>query len=140
VFVGTYEHSVDGKGRLVLPSKFRVRLPEGGYLAPHANGLALWPPTAFQEMVDRLTEQVRAGTSDPDVVLGVTANAEEVAPDAQGRILLPPRLRELAAVAGDVVLLGVNDHIQIWALDTWRRRRDGITRSSTDALAAGRGT
>ena len=139
MFVGTYEHSLDGKGRLVLPSKFRVRLPDGGFLSTHANGVALWPPAAFEEMVARLTDQVRAGTTDPDVVLGVTMNAEEVVPDAQGRILLPPRLRELAGLAGDVVVLGVSDHIQIWSIEAWRNRREGITRTATDAFAAGRG-
>ena len=139
MFVGTYEHSLDGKGRLVLPSKFRVRLPDGGFLSTHSNGLALWPPVAFEEMVTRLTEQVRAGTTDPDVVLGVTANADEVTPDAQGRILLSPRLRELAGLAGDVVVLGASDHIQIWSSETWRNRRAGITQTATDAFAAGRG-
>jgi MraZ protein len=140
VFVGTYEHSVDGKGRLVLPSKFRLKLPEGGFLAPSANGLALWPPAAFEEMVDRFTEQVRSGEADPDVVIGVTANAEEVAPDAQGRILLSPRLRELTGVgAGEVVLLGARDHVEIWTAATWQSRRGGITRSATEAFAAGRG-
>ena len=73
------------------------------------------------------------------MVLGVTMNAEEVVPDAQGRILLPPRLREMAGLAGDVVVLGVSDHIQIWNSEAWRTRRDGITRTATDAFAAGRG-
>ena len=139
MFVGTYEHTLDGKGRLVLPSKIRVRLPDGGYLFPHADGLALYPPTEFDGMVDRLTEAVRAGRVEPDALLGVTANAEEVSLDAQGRILLPPRLREMAGLAGDVVVLGVSDHIQIWSIDAWRNRREAITRTATDAFAAGRG-
>lgn len=139
MFVGTYEHSIDGKGRLVLPAKFRNRLPDGAYLAPHANGLALWPPTAFEEMVDRLANQVRSGTVDPDAVMGITANADEVSADAQGRILLSPRLREMGALASEVVLLGARDHIQIWGVDVWRNRRGAITQSATDALAAGRG-
>lgn len=140
VFVGTYEHSVDGKGRLVLPSKFRLKLPEGGFLAPSASGLAVWPPEAFGKMVDRFTELVRTGDADPDVVIGVTANAEEVSPDAQGRILLSPRLRELTGVGtGEVVLLGANDHIEIWTAATYRSRQGGIVRSAVEAQAAGRG-
>ena len=82
-------------------------------------------------------EQVRAG-NDPDVVLGVRERGQ-VTPDAQGRILLPPRLRGLAGLAGDVVVLGVSDHIQIWSNDAWRNRREGITQTATDAFAAGRG-
>lgn len=139
MFVGTYEHTIDAKGRLVLPAKFRNRLPDGGYLAPHASGLALWPPAAFEEMVDRLALQVRAGEVDPDALVGITANADEVSADAQGRILLSPRLREMGALAAEVVLLGARDHIQIWSIEAWRQRRDAVTQSATSALAAGRG-
>ena len=139
MFVGNHEHTLDGKGRLVLPSRFRPKLPEGGYLSPSGEGLALYPAAAFEAMVARLTERVRAGDVDPDALLGLAANADEVRPDAQGRILLPPRLRELAGLSGEVVVVGAFDHIQIWATDRWRNRERDITGQAQNAVGRGQG-
>jgi len=141
VFVGTYEHLIDGKGRLVLPSKFRNKLPDGGYLGPVgvSSGLGLWPPDAFSRMLERMAEQVRSGQTDANAVRGITYNSEEVTPDAQGRILLSPRLREWAGLGSEVVVLGAMDHIEIWNRATWLDQRDALARSATEALAAGHG-
>jgi MraZ protein len=139
VFTGTYERSLDGKGRLVLPPKHRARLPEGGYLAPHAGCLALFPTEVFQEMLAHMREQVRKGELERSALVGASTSAEEVELDAQGRIVLPPRLRAFAALEGDVVVTGVYDHVEIWSAAAWSAAADGFTESAVTVFANGRG-
>lgn len=119
MFVGTFEHSLDDKGRLVLPTAFRGRLADGGYLTPYEGCLALWAPREFEDFVERLGEKVRTTEASPNAVRVFMANASEVRPDSQGRIAVPPRLRSYAALAASVVLAGVRDHIEIWNTDAW---------------------
>jgi MraZ protein len=119
VFVGTFEHSLDEKGRLVLPSAFRGRLAAGAYLTPYETCLALWAPEDFGGFVERLTEKVRTGEAKPNAMRVFTANAAEVKPDSQGRILVAPRLREYAGLLGEVTLTGALDHIELWQPARW---------------------
>jgi MraZ protein len=139
VFTGTYERSLDGKGRLVLPPKLRAKLPEGGYLTPHAGCLALFPSQVFEEMLARMREQVRTGELERAALVGASTSAEEVELDAQGRIVLPPRLRAFAELETDVVVTGVYDHVQIWSSTAWQAASGGFTDSAVAVLADGRG-
>ena len=70
-FVGTHEHSLDEKGRLVLPAKFRSYFAGAAYLTPHAGCLALWTPDGFDEMLSRLKEQIRTGEVEARVRRGL---------------------------------------------------------------------
>jgi MraZ protein len=139
VFTGTYERTLDGKGRLVLPPKHRAKLPGGGYLTPHAGCLAFWPADAFEAMLRRLTEQVRDGSLERAALVGISSSAEEVELDAQGRIGLPPRLRGFAGLEADVVVAGAVDHVQIWDAARWRDESPTFTESAVTAFAEGKG-
>jgi MraZ protein len=139
VFTGTYERSLDGKGRLVLPPKLRAKLPEGGYLTPHAGCLALFPSQVFEEMLARMREQVRTGELERAALVGASTSAEEVELDAQGRIVLPPRLRSFAALENEVVVTGVYDHIEIWSAASWQLASGSFTDSAVTVFANGRG-
>jgi MraZ protein len=139
VFTGNYERTLDGKGRLVLPPKHRAKLPEGGYLTPHAGCLALWPAAEFQAMLGRMTEQVRHGQLDRTALMGISSSAEEVELDAQGRIGLPPRLRAFAGLDADVVVAGAVDHVQIWSKPRWSDESPSFTDSAVAAFADGKG-
>lgn len=119
MFVGTFEHTLDEKGRLVLPSAFRGRLADGGFLTPYENCLALWAPDDFRGFVDRLQDKVRAGEAKPNALRVFTANASEVRPDSQGRIGVAPRLRDYAGLTGEVTLTGAIDHVELWHPPRW---------------------
>ena len=82
-FVGTHDHTLDSKGRLVLPSKFRSHFTDGAYLSPWAGCVALWTTERFTEMVRRIAEEIRAGDTDSDVQRALGANSEMVRPDAR---------------------------------------------------------
>ena len=64
LFVGTHEHSLDEKGRVVLPAKFRSRFTAEAFISPAANCIAIYTPEAFSEMVSRLQSQIKEGTVD----------------------------------------------------------------------------
>lgn len=139
MFVGTYEHALDGKGRVVLPSKFRNRLAQAGYLAPNDGCVALWPADEFDQMVDRVRERVRAGEDGPNILRGLASYSEEVTPDAQGRIIIPALLREFADLGPEVVVTGSFDHVEIWNLERWADLRPDLDETILRAVADGAG-
>ena len=121
MFVGTFDHSLDEKGRLVLPSAFRGRLAEGGVVTKLDGCLGVWTTPDFQTVAETMLERVRKGEASREVVRSFAADAHHATPDAQGRIVLPARLRDFAGLAGEVVVNGALDHIEIWDSDRWSR-------------------
>lgn len=123
MFVGTFEHSLDDKGRVVLPVAFRNQLADRGFVSQYQGCLGVWTETGFNEMADRLLEKVREGAAPRDAVRTFAADAMQVKPDSQGRINLPQRLRELVGLDREVVVIGAIDKIEIWDAERWRTLR-----------------
>ncbi len=119
MFVGTFEHSLDDKGRLVLPATFRLALGERGFLSQYERCLGLWTEEGFNDVAHRLREKVRDGSAAPNAVRSLTANATEVKLDSQGRITISPRLREYAGLTTNSVIIGAFDRIEIWEVTRW---------------------
>lgn len=134
MFVGTFEHSLDEKGRVVLPAVFRHHLAERGFLSQYDQCLGLWTPEAFEEVARRLTERVRAGEASQLALRAFSANAHEVKPDSQGRIVIPERLREFAGLDRDVVIIGALDRVEIWDATRWRDLAERSDESLTQAV------
>ena len=119
MFVGTFEHSLDDKGRVVLPSTFRAQMNEKGYLSQWDKCLGLWTEADFADVARRLQEKVRDGLAPQEAIRAFSANAHEVRPDSQGRITIPQRLREFARLERDAVVIGAIDRIEIWDAARW---------------------
>ena len=139
VFVGTYEHTLDTKGRLVLPSKFRSHFADTAYLAPGDGCISLWTPVRFEEHVSRLQEEARKGDTSKDVLRGVAAKAEEVRPDSQGRIMMPQRLQTFANLDREIIICGNINHIEIWNASSWAAMTDELDESVEIAFRRGSG-
>lgn len=124
MFVGEYTPTLDDKGRLTLPAKFRDRL-ETAYLTSEAERcLALWPPDGFAARAGELAEESRRDQLSNDVAAYFFAGAQEVAPDKAGRISIPPALRQFAGlVEGPVVVTGFLNHVEIWAPEPWQAKK-----------------
>jgi MraZ protein len=135
VFVGTFEHSLDDKGRVVLPSTFRAHLAEKGFLSQFDACLGLWTEDGFADVARRLTDKIRAGDAPQEAMRAFAANAHEVRPDSQGRITIPQRLRDFAALEGDVVVIGAVDRIEIWNAGRWEQRRGQADESLTQVVS-----
>ena len=115
-FLGSYVHQVDEKGRLSLPASFRRGVTEGPLVVVqvHESALTLYPEATWSEVEGRLLELLRRQPESRPYVLGITANAVEVVPDKQGRILVPQRLLQGVGVGESALLVGVIDRIEVW--------------------------
>ena len=125
-FVGRYEHSLDTKGRLVLPARLRQGFDAaGGYLAKGPEGCVdLWPAERFQQRLAELEEEAAATTADRKARARerVFSAAEHVIPDGQGRIPIAQYLIEFAGLdPGRVLIRGANKTVQLWNPERWER-------------------
>ena len=119
---GTYEHSIDAKGRLFIPAKLREELGVAFHLAMGIDTcLAIYP----QETWERFTEKFASlPMSQSKAMRPLFANASRCELDSQGRIVVPQKLRKYAALDKDVVIIGVNDRAEIWAAETWKAQEE----------------
>jgi MraZ protein len=123
MFLGEYTPTLDEKGRLTLPAKFRDQL-ELAYLTSEVDRcLALWPPEEFAARARELREQAKRDAPSHDRAAYFFAGAQEVTPDKQGRIAIPPSLREFAGLQKAVVVTGFFDHVEIRAADAWQEKK-----------------
>jgi MraZ protein len=119
-FVGRYEHSLDVKGRIILPAKFRAAFDRGGYLSANLEGcLALWTLGEFERQMQAMREGSAASPEARNRARVWAANAHEVEIDRQGRMAIPPRLRQFATLEGEVLVNGAIDRIELWNPTTW---------------------
>jgi MraZ protein len=118
-FVGTFEHGLDEKGRLVLPSRIRAQIGAQGIVAKLDRCLGLWSPEGFDRVAQKLEDNVDAGLAHPDALRVFHADATEAIPDGQGRIVLPLRLRTFAGLGDRVVITGYGKRAEIWDAARW---------------------
>jgi MraZ protein len=120
-FTGYVEHALDEKGRLIVPARFRERLGTGFILtiAPPDQCLALYPQAAWAEFCTRLESAPRKDDHYRRFVRHLFAHTDEVACDAQGRLLIPGALRAYAGIERDVVSIGSFTRVEIWAKERY---------------------
>ena len=137
MFVGTHPLSLDDKGRVILPVKFRDSLKDGAYVTKSLDGcLGIYTAEDFQAYANELKEKVRRGSVERTAVRTLMAGAAEVTPDRQGRITIPPALRTYAGLREAVVVTGFLDHIEVWDADKWPEVESA---GSSSLAAAGAG-
>lgn len=131
-FLGSYLHQIDEKGRLNLPASFRRDTPDQPLVLVHVfeSALTLYPEPAWAEVEGRLRELLRLQPQARSYVLSVTANAVEVVPDRQGRILVPQRLQDAVGLQGPTLVVGAIDRIEIWNPD---RFQAAVSRQTQDS-------
>ena len=120
MFLGTHSPRLDDKGRLILPAKYREELSSGLVLTKGQDGcLYVFPTAEFSRITDSLrTAPVTAkAVRDYSRVLFASASDEEL--DRQGRITIPPSLREYAGLDRDCVVIGANTRLEIWEASAW---------------------
>ncbi|HEX2043228.1 MAG TPA: division/cell wall cluster transcriptional repressor MraZ [Acidimicrobiales bacterium] len=136
MFLGEHSHSLDAKGRVILPARFRDQLA-GAFVTSEVDGcLALWPPEEFEARSLEMRARMRGSRADRDVARAFFAGAQEASPDKQGRVALPAPLRDFAHLERDVAITGAFDHVEIWDATTWRERKrlgeQGLAGDETD--------
>ncbi len=120
-FTGSVEHALDEKGRLIVPARFRERLGTGFVIsiAEPEPCLVLYPAPAWAQVCARLEEAPRKDERYRRLVRHIFAHTEEVACDAQGRLLIPAALRTYAGINREVVSVGSLTRVEIWAKERY---------------------
>jgi MraZ protein len=115
-FIGKADHSLDTKGRVILPAIFRPAFDSGGYLTADQGGcLALWTPTRYEQEKQRKLERAATGGLDGLEEMRVwSADSYHVQVDRQGRMPIPADLREFAGLESGVRITGALDHVELW--------------------------
>ena len=122
-FFGRYEHSLDDKGRVILPSKFRGPFERGGYLTQYQDGcLSLWTPDEFESQMESVLERASTSKGDRNLARLWASTSHVVEVDRQGRMAIPLRLREFAGLDGDVLVHGAIDRIELWNPARWEEK------------------
>jgi MraZ protein len=125
MFLGEHQHTLDVKGRVILPARFRDRLTSGLVFAPSQDRcIDVYPLTAFERRVERLRAVPREDQDARQYLRVLLAGAQEEKPDAQGRVTIPPRLREYAKLERDLTVNGADEKVEIWDRATWDAYRD----------------
>ncbi len=138
-FLGTFEHTLDDKGRLILPAAFRSKLAEGAVISPLDRCLAILPGEEFDRMADRLEVQVAAGEVNVNALRHFASQADEVVPDSQGRVRISAGLRELAGLDRSVIVTGALRRIEVWNPETWNGIKPDGAEGLTAAIERGHG-
>ena len=114
MFMGQYEHTIDSKGRAIIPAKYREELGETFVVTRGLDGcLFLYPSSEWQEFVDKL-QKLPSNQKTRKIQRQFLSKAMEVTLDKQGRILIPSMLREQAGLEKDIVFVGMMNRVEVW--------------------------
>ncbi len=131
MFIGEYEHSIDAKKRLAMPSKFRKEL--GGTVVVTRGldqCLFVYPLKEWRALAEKLGTMPVGDAATRSFVRLMLAGAYDVAPDKQGRIVLPDYLKAYAHLEKTVTIAGLFNRLEIWDTQRWRRYRAAAERNS----------
>lgn len=131
MFSGMSNHSIDAKGRIVLPAKFREELGESFYLARGFGNNCV--QVLSKEQFDALSAKIQALPANKAMALQYvfTASAVEVTPNAQGRVIIPQPLREFAGLDGEALVIGMNTRLEIWS----KQKFESFMASQNDVIS-----
>ena len=120
MFMGEYNHTIDAKGRLIIPSKFREALGDEFVVTKGLDGcLFVFDNSEWQAFEAKLRSLPMIDKEARQFTRYFLAGAASLEVDKQGRILLPAVLREFADITKDAVLVGVGNRVEIWSKDRW---------------------
>ena len=120
MLIGEYSHTMDAKGRVFIPAKFREELGENFIVTRGTEAcLFVFSPEAWMEFAGKLQHIPVMDTEAQKFLRLQFASATDCTPDKQGRILLPARLREHAGLEKEVVAIGVMSRVELWSKEAW---------------------
>jgi len=127
VLMGEYMHSIDAKGRVILPADFRAELGDTFIVTKGLDGcLFIYAQSEWDQLSEKLRQLPLAKTEARAFVRFFFAGARQVELDKQGRFLVPATLRQHASLQKDVVLIGVSSRIEVWSKEAWLKYNEDI--------------
>jgi MraZ protein len=135
VFTGEYRHTVDDKGRIAVPARFRAQLADGAFVSSWIDGcLAIHTRSGWEALAAKVAGLPLTDPRARRFERVIFARAFEAELDRQGRVVVPAYLREDAGLESEAVIVGSREHAEIWAPDRWAAYREEL--ASPDAFAA----
>jgi MraZ protein len=134
MFLGEYTHTIDEKGRLTIPAKFRGGLAIGLVVTRGFDqNLMLYPLTGWQDMAERIISRPMGDEDVRTFRRRLFSGAVDLTPDRQGRIVIPPYLRSFARLDSEVIVAGMYNYVEVWSTEAWNNVRETIEQSSDAA-------
>lgn len=127
MFLGHYEHTIDEKGRLTIPARFREQLNDGAYVTQgFDNNLMVLTNQSFQQMYANVNAISMTDPNARSLKRLIFSNAEKVEVDRVGRILISQYLREIAHLQSEAVIVGIGESFEIWTPEAWARQNEAL--------------
>jgi MraZ protein len=125
MLLGEFEHTIDDKSRITVPAKFRPKL-ESGMVVTKGIDPCLWlyPADVWAELAERIKALPLSDPTAREFRRQAFGGASDSVPDKQGRVILPVYLREYANIDRQAVIVGLDDHCEIWNPERWRARQE----------------
>ncbi len=134
MFLGRYEHTIDEKGRLTIPARFRELLENGAYVAQgFDHNLIVLPAPSFEQMYAHINQMSMTDPLTRQLKRLIFSAAERCEFDRSGRILLPQFLRDAVGLDSGAILVGVGDYFEIWAPKDWALQQELLQDTETTA-------
>ena len=135
MFLGEYEHNLDDKGRLAVPSRFRDELGDGVVITRGFDHCLMgFPRPAWEQLARRVNELSLGQAEARNLRRHLFSGAADLALDRQGRVLIPQNLRDYANLGDQVIVAGLSTHFEIWAIERWGQVLDSLD-GSVGAIA-----
>lgn len=135
MFMGEYQHTIDDKGRLIMPAKFRDDIGESFVITKGLDGcLFVYPLKEWKELEEKLSSLPFTKKDARAFSRFFFSGAIECQLDKQGRMLIPSNLRKYASLLKNVVIIGVSTRLEIWGMEVWQNYSDE-TEDSYEELA-----
>ncbi|MDO8516218.1 MAG: division/cell wall cluster transcriptional repressor MraZ [bacterium] len=135
MLLGEYKHSVDPKGRVAIPAKFRDALSSGAIITRGLdNCLFVFTKHEWEALAVKLMALPIARANSRAFVRLMMAGATDVVPDGQGRILVPEYLRKYAGIKKEAVVAGLYNRVEIWDVEAWEKYKSK-TEGASDEIA-----
>ncbi len=125
MFLGQYTHSIDDKGRLTVPARYRECLADGAYISQgFERNLMVLTASAYEQISERVNQMSMTDPTTRQLRRLIFATADLVELDKAGRIRIPQFLREVAGLEGETMIVGVGDYFEIWSPLAWEPQAD----------------
>jgi len=130
MFIGEYRHSIDEKGRLAIPAKFRSSLKKAVITRGLDACLFVYPLSEWKLLAQKLANLPISQANSRAFVRLMLAGAMDVETDTQGRVIVPEYLRSYAGLSKTVVVAGLYNRVELWSEDAWKKYTERAEKNS----------
>lgn len=134
MFLGQHDHTIDEKGRLIVPARFREQLENGAYITRGFDqNLIVLTSSKFEQIYQRVNDMSITDLSARQLRRLMFSNADLLQFDKSGRILIPQFLRESIRLDANVTVVGVGEYFEVWSAEEWAKQSELLNDGETNA-------